>query len=134
MGVNRDQHFRSRTSLFGAHGIDTSFTCGAAPCYPNLIGRPVYLNIRESNGLYLSTKSFVAAPFGEFGTLARNALHGPGVNNLDLSLTKNVSVADHLRAQLGGEAFNALNHAQFAFSGRLWPLRLRHLRRVQRFL
>jgi len=98
-------------------GIDTSFTGGAAPSYPNLIGQPVYQDIRKSNGIYLTPKNFLAPPFGQFGTLARNAFHGPGLNNFDLGLIKNLAVTERLRVQVRTELFNAFNHAQFAFAG-----------------
>ena len=98
-------------------GIDTSFTGGAAPSYPDLIGQPVLLDIRKSNGIYLTPKNFIAPPFGQFGTLARNAFHGPGLNNFDLGLIKNLAVTERFRVQVRTELFNAFNHAQFAFAG-----------------
>jgi hypothetical protein len=64
-----------------------------------------------------SAQQLAAAPFGHFGSLARNAFHGPGVNNFDLSLLKSVAITERLRAQLRAELFNAFNHAQFAFAG-----------------
>jgi hypothetical protein len=98
-------------------GVDTAFVGGAAPTYPDLIGPLVHDDIRQSNGIYLTPANFVAPPFGTFGELARNAFHGPGVNNFDLGLLKNVRLRDRLAVQLRGEFFNAFNHAQFAFAG-----------------
>jgi Carboxypeptidase regulatory-like domain/TonB dependent receptor len=98
-------------------GVDTSFTGGSAPSFPDLEGPPVTLNIRQSNGIYLTPQNFVAPPFGQYGTLARNAFHGPGINNFDLGLIKNIGIRERLRAQIRGELFNAFNHAQFAFAG-----------------
>ncbi len=98
-------------------GVDTSFTGGSAPGYPNMTGPPVYAGIRQSNGIYLTPANFAAAPFGQFGQLARNAFHGPGVNNFDLGFIKNTAISEHLRVQLRCELFNAFNHAQFAFAG-----------------
>ncbi|HEX5431605.1 MAG TPA: TonB-dependent receptor [Bryobacteraceae bacterium] len=98
-------------------GVDTSFTGAAGPVYPNLTGPPVYSDIRSSNGIYLTPKNFSAPPFGEYGSLARNAFHGPGVNNFDLGFIKNLSLTERLRLQIRGEMFNAFNHAQFEFAG-----------------
>jgi hypothetical protein len=98
-------------------GIDTSFTGGSAPAYPDLIGPILLENIRKSNGIYLSPQNFLAPSFGQFGTLARNAFHGPGVNNFDLGLIKNISFRERLRLQMRGELFDAFNHAQFEFAG-----------------
>ena len=80
-------------------GVDTAFTGGAAPSYPDLIGPVVNENIRQSNGVYLTEQNFVAAPFGDYGTLARNALHGPGVSNVDASVLRMVTLKERLRAQ-----------------------------------
>jgi hypothetical protein len=98
-------------------GVDTSFTGAAAATFPNMTGAPVYADIRKSNGIYLTPANFVAAPFGTFGQLARNAFHGPGVNNWDLGILKNLRLTERFGAQLRGELFNAFNHAQFAFAG-----------------
>lgn len=48
-----------------------------------------------------------------FGTLSRNAIRGPGINNWDLSLTKNTSIGEHKSIEFRAEFFNALNHVQF---------------------
>lgn len=44
---------------------------------------------------------------------ARFFLHGPAVNNLDLSLSKRVLLGKGIRAELRIDMFNALNHTQF---------------------
>jgi outer membrane receptor protein involved in Fe transport len=48
-----------------------------------------------------------------FGTLGRNSIRGPGINNWDLSLTKNTTIAEHKSLEFRAEFFNALNHTQF---------------------
>jgi hypothetical protein len=98
-------------------GVDTSFRGGAAPVFPNLTSRPVTLDIRKSNGIYLTPQNFTAPAFGTLGALTRNAFHGPGINNFDLGVIKNFPVSERLRLQFRTEMFNAFNHAQFAFSG-----------------
>jgi hypothetical protein len=98
-------------------GVDTSFRGGSVPVFPNMAGPPVTLDIRRSGGIYLTPRNFVVPPFGALGTLARNAFHGPGLSNFDLGILKNIPITERLHAQLRGELFNALNHAQFAFNG-----------------
>ncbi len=97
-------------------GVDTSFR-GGSTTYPDLIGTPLYENVRADNGLYLTPQNLAAPPFGQLGTLARNAFHGPGTNNLDTGLIKNTVITERLKLQLRGELFNAFNHAQFQFGG-----------------
>ena len=45
-----------------------------------------------------------------FGSVGRSILRGPIVNQVNLSLFKNIRVTERLRLQLRGEAFNAFNH------------------------
>ena len=97
--------------------MDTAFVGRPAPTYPDLIGPLTHADIRQSNGIYLTPANFAAPPFGTYGELARNAFHGPGVNNFNVGLLKNVKLGERLTAQLRGEFFNAFNHAQFSFAG-----------------
>ena len=48
------------------------------------------------------------------GNLARNAILGPGLANMDFSLVKNNRITERFNLQLRVEAFNALNRANFA--------------------
>ncbi len=50
---------------------------------------------------------------GTYGYSARNSLTGPNVRTVDMSLFKNISISENLRAQFRAEAFNLLNHANF---------------------
>jgi hypothetical protein len=51
---------------------------------------------------------------GQFGDEGRNAIRGPGLATLDLSLFKNFTITESRRVQFRAEAFNTLNHANFA--------------------
>jgi hypothetical protein len=48
-----------------------------------------------------------------FGNLSRNAIYGPGFNNVDFSIIKNTKITERLRAQLRAEAFDLFNHPNF---------------------
>ena len=53
-----------------------------------------------------------------FGTLSRNVLRGPGINNWDLSIVKNTPLGGETRSlQFRAEFFNAFNHTQFSNPG-----------------
>ena len=54
-------------------------------------------------------------PLFTFGTLGRNAINGPGINNWNLSLFKRIKLTESKRLELRTELFNAFNHAQFIF-------------------
>lgn len=94
-------------------GADTSFRGGSLPVYPIMTGPLVTADIRATNGRYLTPQNFTAPPFGQLGTLSRNAFHGPGIHNFDLGFLKSVSLKEGVTVQFRAEMFNAFNHAQF---------------------
>jgi len=53
-------------------------------------------------------------PANRYGNLKRNALIGPGLLSLDSSLFKNTYVTERLNVQFRVEAFNVINHTNFA--------------------
>ncbi|MGA8144417.1 MAG: carboxypeptidase regulatory-like domain-containing protein [Candidatus Acidiferrales bacterium] len=55
----------------------------------------------------------LGVPLFTFGTLGRNAMRGPGINNWDLSLSKRISVRESKYFEFRAEFFNAFNHVQF---------------------
>ncbi len=66
------------------------------------------------NGLFPAS-AFPAPPLGQEGNLGRNTFDQPGLNNVDLTLTRNISTkwffgeALHLQLQLQAEVYNLFN-------------------------
>ena len=58
-----------------------------------------------------------APPPYRFGTAPRSVLRGPGVSNIDLSLTKAFPISERFRTEFRGEFFNLFNHASFNAPG-----------------
>ena len=50
---------------------------------------------------------------GNFGNEGRNAVRGPGIANVDVSLLKTFSFTERWRLQFRAECFNLANHANF---------------------
>jgi hypothetical protein len=44
-------------------------------------------------------------------------VRGPGINNFDIALLKNIQIKESIRMQFGVETFSAFNHAQFEAVG-----------------
>jgi hypothetical protein len=72
------------------------------------------LNLSGSAPTLVAGENDLAQNPGQFGDEGRNAIRGPGLATLDLSLFKNFAVTESKRIQFRAEAFNALNHANFA--------------------
>jgi hypothetical protein len=62
---------------------------------------------------WFNPEAFSAPYPGTFGNAGRDTLTGPGLTDVDLSLVKNASIRERLRAQFRVEYFNVLNHTNF---------------------
>ena len=62
---------------------------------------------------------FPDAPFGSAGNVGRNHYRGPGVNNWDMVLQKNLSLTERVKLQFRTESYNLFNRAQFNQPGNL---------------
>jgi hypothetical protein len=78
---------------------------------PNVLRNPE-LSARTPNR-WFDTTAFALPPFGSFGNSGRNILTGPGYQNINASLIKNLTVAEHASLQFRVEAFNVLNRTNF---------------------
>lgn len=71
---------------------------------------------------YIKTECFTFPnPATRLGNSGRNVLIGPGVENVDFSLYKNIQVlpsSERLKLQFRAELFNILNHANFGTPNR----------------
>lgn len=66
---------------------------------------------------FINEKAFVVAPVGQFGNVARDALIGPDLFTVDLSLLKSIPIKERAKLQFRAEAFNLFNRANFALPG-----------------
>jgi hypothetical protein len=81
---------------------------------PDYNGGPLNLNHNPRNGLsYFNTSQFSENALGSAGTAQRRFFYGPGMDNYDMALLKNVRLNESKSFQFRVEAFNAFNHAQF---------------------
>ena len=78
---------------------------------PNLVGNP-HLDNPEA-GRWFDTSAFAYPSPGTFGDAGRNIVEGPGYQNVNLALMKQVPLASRARLDLRLEAFNLFNHTNF---------------------
>jgi hypothetical protein len=50
----------------------------------------------------------------QLGNLGKNTMYGPGTNNWDLSIYRNLKFTERLNGQLRLESYNTFNHTQFS--------------------
>jgi hypothetical protein len=103
------------TSLLGTFGNGVN---------NNLVDRPNYrpgcnLNVNHdpASGPAFNTACFSLPPLGEVGSAPRRFFYGPGIQNLDVALLKDVRLTAATSLQIRLEAFNVFNHPQFYGAG-----------------
>jgi hypothetical protein len=70
--------------------------------------------IQGSPNQWYNPNAFILPVAGTYGNVGRGVLNGPGLSELDLSLFKSIPVREHVNLQFRAEAFNVMNHANFA--------------------
>jgi hypothetical protein len=67
----------------------------------------------NGGGFYLNPAAFAIPTLGSFGNCAPRAFHGPGIENVDLSLFKQFPIKEQIKVEFRSEFFNSFNHANF---------------------
>jgi hypothetical protein len=116
-GWSLDAIFRARSG-FPLNVLDSQSEFGIAFAdifRPDLnSGTPVWItDASVPGGKRLNTDAFAPLTAAQ-GTLGRNALTGFGMSQLDLALRRSFAIHDRCSVELRVEAFNALNHPNFA--------------------
>jgi outer membrane receptor protein involved in Fe transport len=62
---------------------------------------------------WINAAAFSTPASQTFGNLGRNAFRAPGISQLDLGLSKYVSITERMSIRLRADAFNVFNRAQF---------------------
>ncbi len=81
---------------------------------PDYTGAPLHLNSNPRNGQpYFNSALFPENALGTPGNAKRRFFYGPGMDNYDMAIVKNVSLKEAKSLQFRLEGFNVFNHAQF---------------------
>jgi hypothetical protein len=81
---------------------------------PDYTGGLLNINHNPRNAQpYFNTSQFSENALGTTGTSARRFFYGPGMDNYDVALLKNVRLTESKSLQFRLEGFNIFNHAQF---------------------
>jgi hypothetical protein len=70
-------------------------------------------NPRQDDHVYFNTALFSLQPLGQPGNAKRRFFYGPGIDNYDMALLKNLPLTESKSLEFRVEAFNIFNHAQF---------------------
>ncbi len=90
---------------------------GSGPAQrPNVSGNPN--DGPKTPNEWFNTQVFSLPALYTFGNSPRNAVIGPGLNEFDLSLEKDVVLKEAVKLQIRGEAYNLFNHPNFNIPNR----------------
>jgi hypothetical protein len=78
---------------------------------PNISGNPN--DGPKTPRQWFNTAVFSLPALYSFGNAPRNAVIGPGLQEFDLSLQKDVRLREAMKLQLRAEVYNILNHPNF---------------------
>ena len=105
-----------------ASSNSSSIDIGEESALPNVIGTPVMINNvncwfyttanPKCDGFSGANAFSIPAP-GVFGNSGRNNLRGPGLEDLDVSLSRNIAIRERMKFQIRAEAFNLTNTVAF---------------------
>ncbi len=101
---------------FSVSGVSNDNFTGTPDWGPQLlcVGNPT-AGTNDSPYNRLNAAAFAVPPIGGIGLgCSRNSLWGPGINNWDMSLQKNIVFRESLQLRLRLETFNLFNHPQFS--------------------
>jgi hypothetical protein len=114
-------HFSTGLPVYIHQSGDLSL-CGCDPNDPSDVDEPNYLGgpIKFSNPRtsasqqFFSTNQFTSETLGHGGDANHSFFGGPGLNNWDFALHRNISITERAHLEFRAEFFNLFNHAQFS--------------------
>lgn len=71
---------------------------------------------------WINPAAFSMPANGTFGNLGRNAFRAPGISQIDIGVSKYISVTERTSLRLRADIFNLLNRAQFGAPNADWSL------------
>jgi hypothetical protein len=84
---------------------------------PNRLGEGTLPSDQRTIDRWFDLAAFAVQPQYTYGNSGRNILFGPGLKNLDLSLSKSFAIAEGKRLQFRAESFNFTNTPAFGQPG-----------------
>lgn len=95
-------------------GVDNSKS-GVGADLADIVGNPHISHPSKAAEVaeYFNTKAYTVNALGTFGDSGRNSLIGPGIENIDCSVSKTLYASQRVQTLFRAEAFNLFNHTNF---------------------
>jgi hypothetical protein len=95
-------------SVFG-DTANSGTVLGENPIRANYTGQPIFGPGTHTAAEWFNPAAFATPTAYTFGNVGRNSVYGPGMQTLDLALTRAFRITERANFQFRAEAFNALN-------------------------
>jgi hypothetical protein len=95
-------------SVFG-DTANSGTVLGENPIRANVTGQPVFGPGTRTADQWFNPAAFAAPAAYTYGNAGRNSVYGPGMQTLDLALSRTFKITERANFQFRAEAFNALN-------------------------
>jgi hypothetical protein len=80
---------------------------------PNFTPGPLHTNSNPAHGPAFNTSLFSKETLGQLGNARRRFFYGPGIDNFDMTLAKDLRITESKSMEFRLEGFNVFNHSQF---------------------
>jgi hypothetical protein len=91
---------------------------GENPVRADYTGQPIFGPGTRTAERWFNPGAFAIPPAFTFGNVGRNSVYGPGMQTLDLAVSRGFRLTEKAGLQLRGEFFNALNHTNLGTPNR----------------
>ncbi len=91
---------------------------GENPIRANYTGQPVFGPGTGNTNAWFNPAAFATPAAYTFGNLGRNTVYGPGMQTMDIAMTRSFAIAERARVEMRAEAYNALNHSNWGTPNR----------------
>ena len=95
-------------SVFG-DTANSGTVLGENPIRANVTGQPVFGPGTRTAEEWFNPAAFATPPAFTYGNVGRNSVYGPGMQTMDLALSRSFAITERVSFQFRGEAFNSLN-------------------------
>ena len=109
--------FPFTVSVFG-DTANAGTLLGENPVRANRTTAPLFPAGTRTAAQWFNRAAFAAPPAYQFGNAGRNTVIGPGLQMLDLALSRSLALGERGQLQLRSEFFNALNHTNLGSPNR----------------
>ncbi len=104
-------------SVFG-DTANAGTVVGENPIRANVTGASVFPKGTRNANTWFNPAAFAAPPAYIFGDVSRNSVYGPGMETMDVGITRDFSISEKARFETRAEFFNALNHTNLGTPNR----------------